>query len=162
MTTLYLRFPSRLGEVTLTGDGRALTGFFYGGQKYHPPIGGDWRLADDDALLREVREQYLAYEQGRLCRFEVTLDLHGTPFQQRVWQALLEVGYGQTISYGELSRRIATPSAVRAVGAAVGRNPVSVIVPCHRIVGSNGSLTGYAGGLDRKRELLMLEGALLV
>lgn len=157
-----LRFESRLGEVLLTGDGHALTGFFYAGQKYHPPTAPNWRRVDDDPLLADVRAQYLAYEDGRLRDFDVPLRLEGTPFQRRVWQALLDVPFGRTISYGELARRIGAVPAVRAVGAAVGRNPVAVIVPCHRIVGSDGSLTGYAGGLDRKQALLVIEGALLI
>ncbi|HAL40009.1 MAG TPA: cysteine methyltransferase, partial [Polaromonas sp.] len=101
------------------------------------------------------------YFAGQRNRFEVPLDLAcGTAFQQSVWQALLAIPYGRTASYGEVSRRIGKPTAVRAVGAAVGRNPVSIIVPCHRVMGANGSLTGYAGGLDRKTALLKLEGAL--
>ncbi len=104
-----------------------------------------------------MREQLEAYAQGRLREFDLPLAPAGTPFQQRVWDALRRVAHGETISYAELARRIGAPTAARAVGAAVGRNPVSVIVPCHRIVGSDGSLTGYAGGLDRKRALLELE-----
>src|SRR4029079_15469667 len=100
-----------------------------------------------------------AYFDGRLREFDVPLSLHGTDFQLRVWHALCEIPFGQTISYAELARRLGKPQAMRAVGAANGRNPVSIIVPCHRVVGSTGSLTGFGGGLPRKRWLLDHEGA---
>jgi methylated-DNA-[protein]-cysteine S-methyltransferase len=110
-------------------------------------------------VLLQAAAQVNEYFAGARTRFDLPLDLsHGTPFQQSVWHALLRLPYGDTTSYAALSAAIGTPAAVRAVGAAVGRNPISVIVPCHRILGSDGSLTGYAGGLDRKRQLLTLEG----
>jgi methylated-DNA-[protein]-cysteine S-methyltransferase len=120
-----------------------------------------WRTNDAHPVLREAAAQLLAYFAGQRERFDLPLDLsHGTAFQQSVWQALLAIPAGTTVSYGALSMDLGNPAAVRAVGAAVGRNPISVIVPCHRVLGSNGSLTGYAGGLDRKTALLELEGAL--
>jgi methylated-DNA-[protein]-cysteine S-methyltransferase len=110
-------------------------------------------------VLKEVIRQLGDYFAGRRTAFDVPLDLaHGTDFQQSVWQALLKIPQGGTASYGELSARIGKPAAVRAVGAAVGRNPVSIIVPCHRVMGAGGALTGYAGGLERKSALLRLEG----
>jgi methylated-DNA-[protein]-cysteine S-methyltransferase len=108
-------------------------------------------------LFVEAARQLTAYFAGRLIDFEVPVRLHGTPFQRRVWAALVDIPYGDTISYGELAARIGQPTAARAVGLANGRNPVAVIVPCHRVVGSTGSLVGYGGGLDRKRYLLRLE-----
>ena len=114
-------------------------------------------------MLREAISQLQAYFSGRRADFHLPLDLDsGTPFQQNVWRALLALGHGQTTSYGELSARIGKPSAVRAVGSAIGRNPLSIVVPCHRVLGADGSLTGYAGGLERKVALLRLEGVLAV
>ena len=150
---------TRLGGIVLTSDGASLTGLYFEGQKHAPQAGPHWRLDDLATPFAQVREQLEAYAEGRLRAFDLPLALAGTPFQRRVWDALRGVAHGDTISYAELARRIGAPTAVRAVGAAVGRNPVSVIVPCHRIVGSDGSLTGYAGGLDRKRALLDLERA---
>lgn len=156
-TVLYCRTPSFLGEVLLTSDGERLTGLYFEGQKDEPPIGPRWRLDAHAAPFARARAQLQAYASGALRAFELPLALHGTPFQRSVWRALCDVGFGRTISYSELARRIGAPSAVRAVANAVGRNPVSVIVPCHRIVGADGSLTGYAGGLHRKQALLAHE-----
>ena len=108
-----------------------------------------------------MRTQLGDYFAGRLTSFDVPMQLEGTPFQREVWQGLLEIDYGETISYGELARRIGRPRAVRAVGLANGQNPIAVIVPCHRVIGADGTLTGYGGGLDRKRLLLDLEARLL-
>ena len=153
----HCRLRTSLGEIILTSDGTSLTGLYFEGQKHAPEVGSHWRLDDGAAPFARAREQFEAYAAGRLREFDLPLALAGTPFRERVWSALRGVGYGETISYAELARRVGAPKAVRAVGAAVGRNPVSVIVPCHRIVGSDGSLTGYAGGLERKRQLLALE-----
>jgi methylated-DNA-[protein]-cysteine S-methyltransferase len=153
----HCRLRTRLGEIVLTSDGKALTGLYFEGQKHAPEVGSQWRLDERAAPFSRAREQLEAYADGRLRAFDLPLALAGTPFRQRVWEALRLVPYGETISYLALARRIGAPKAVRAVGAAVGRNPVSVIVPCHRIVGSDGSLTGYAGGLERKRWLLAHE-----
>jgi methylated-DNA-[protein]-cysteine S-methyltransferase len=117
--------------------------------------------APDDGALPAVGEQLDAYFAGQLTSFDVPLHLEGTPFQLRVWSALREIPYGRTASYGELAARIGRPTASRAVGMANGRNPIAIIVPCHRVVGSDGRLVGYGGGVDRKRRLLALEGALL-
>lgn len=113
----------------------------------------------DDAALAPFVEQFAAYFAGRLRRFDLPLAATGTPFQQAVWQALCDIPYGETRSYGDIARAIGKPNAVRAVGAANGRNPLSIIIPCHRVIGQNGSLTGYAGGLPIKQALLTLERA---
>ena len=114
----------------------------------------------DDELLREAARQISAYFAGCATGFDLPLDLQGTAFQREVWAALLGIAPGQTRSYGDIARSVGRPAAVRAVGAAVGKNPVSVVVPCHRVLGANGALTGYAGGVDRKLALLKLEGVL--
>ena len=119
-----------------------------------------WQPDPAHPVLCIAAEQLTAYFAGQRSDFDLPLDLsHGTAFQQAIWQALLAIPHGTTTSYGELGARIGNPAAVRAVGAAVGRNPISVIVPCHRVIGMNGALTGYAGGLHRKTALLTLEGA---
>lgn len=118
-----------------------------------------WPSDPEHPVLKRVCQQLGEYFAGQRSRFEVPLDLaYGTAFQQSVWQALLTIPQGETASYSDISARIGKPAAVRAVGAAVGRNPVSILVPCHRVIGAHGSLTGYAGGLDRKAALLKLEG----
>ena len=147
-----------LGTLLLARTAKGLAGVWFDGQKHHPaPLTAVRR--PDDALLRRAAEQLHAYFAGEALAFDVPLDLQGTPFQRSVWKALLEIPAGETRSYGAIAAALGSASAVRAVGGAVGRNPVSVIVPCHRVVGSDGSLTGYAGGVDRKRALLELEHA---
>lgn len=116
----------------------------------------------EDARSREVEAQLQAYFAGERRTFAIVLDVQGTDFQRRVWQSLLQIPYGQTWSYGEQARFLGQPRAVRAVASANGRNPVSIIVPCHRVIGGNGTLTGYGGGLERKAFLLRLEGAVFV
>ena len=155
-----MRFSSPLGPVLLARTADGLAGAWFDAQKHHPePI--DAPFVDDDALLCRTADQLGAYFAGDAVDFDLPLDLQGTPFQQAVWQELLRLERGRTCSYGDIARRLGRPAAGRAVGAAVGRNPVSVIVPCHRVVGSTGALTGYAGGLDRKIELLRIESSLL-
>jgi methylated-DNA-[protein]-cysteine S-methyltransferase len=147
-----------LGKLLLARTAKGLAGVWFEGQKHHPaPLTAVRR--PDDALLRRAADQLHAYFAGETLAFDVPLDLQGTAFQRAVWQALLAIPGGETRSYGEIAKALGAASAVRAVGGAVGRNPVSVIVPCHRVVGSDGSLTGYAGGVDRKRALLALEHA---
>lgn len=146
-----------LGRVRLARTARGLAGLWFERQRHHPgelpaPYQGD------DALLREAATQLQRYFAGTLARFDLPLDLLGTPFQRAVWQALLRIPAGRTCGYGELAHAIGKPAAARAVGAAVGRNPVSLMVPCHRVLGAGGALTGYAGGVERKRALLELEG----
>jgi methylated-DNA-[protein]-cysteine S-methyltransferase len=155
-TTYYSVCASPIGELLLTSNGRALTGLYMDAAKNTRPPGAEW-ARDGDGVLAETRRELDAYFAGELTEFLVALAPEGTPFQREVWKALCGIPYGTTISYGELARRVGNPSASRAVGAANGRNPIAVIVPCHRVIGANGTLTGYGGGLDRKRALLALE-----
>ncbi|MGE0347988.1 methylated-DNA--[protein]-cysteine S-methyltransferase [Hydrogenophaga sp.] len=160
--TVFTTWPGPLGAMTLAATPRGLSGVWFDGQR-HGPDTSIWRRDSAHPVLRQAIEQLGQYFAGQRTRFELPLDLQGgTPFQQRVWQALLGIAPGATTSYGSLSAAIGSPAAVRALGAAVGRNPVSIVVPCHRVLGADGSLTGYAGGLERKTALLALEGAVLV
>ncbi|KUL46521.1 cysteine methyltransferase, partial [Streptomyces sp. NRRL F-4489] len=147
-----------VGPLTLVADGDALTGLYMDGQRHRPPQETFGTPADpsDPPFARAVA-QLRAYFRGELTAFDLPLALRGTPFQRRVWAALRTIPYGETVSYGQLAARLGVPTAARAVGLANGRNPVGIIVPCHRVVGANGSLTGYGGGLDRKRRLLTFE-----
>jgi methylated-DNA-[protein]-cysteine S-methyltransferase len=156
----YDLYGSPHGEMLLVAEDEGLSGVYFEGQKYHPPIGTAWRRDTRHAPLRQAKRELTEYFAGARERFETPLAPEGTPFQQAVWKAISTVGFGQTITYGELARRAGFPDSVRAAGSATGRNPLTIIVPCHRIVGSNGSLTGYAGGLDRKRALLALESGI--
>ncbi len=154
--TYYTEMESPLGRLLLRGNADGLTGIYMENHRHGPadPTTG----TRDDARLAHVRTQLAEYFDGRRTAFDLLLDrTAGTTFQRRVWQALLDIPYGETISYGELARRIGQPAAVRAVGLANGRNPISVVVPCHRVVGTGGKLTGYGGGLENKRRLLELE-----
>ena len=156
------RFESPLGSMIIAATHKGLVGLWFDGQRHLPPelaVAGLWPSDPNHPVLRGAREQLSEYFAGKRTAFELPLDLaYGTAFQQSVWQALLKIPRGGTASYGEVSQRIGKPAAVRAVGAAIGRNPVSIIVPCHRVLGADGSLTGYAGGLERKIALLRLEG----
>ena len=156
--TAQARFDSLLGTLRLVRTARGLAGAWFDGQKHHP---GELPAAErpDDVLLVRAAAQLRRYFDGHEVSFDIPLDLLGTEFQRAVWAALLRIPAGATRSYGDIAREIDAPQAVRAVGAAVGRNPLSVIVPCHRVVGSDGSLTGYAGGIERKQALLALEGS---
>ena len=150
--------PSPLGTMVLAATDLGLAGVWFDGQRHQPAM-NDWPAAPQHPVLLQTAEQLQQYFNGQRTAFNLPLDLRGgTPFQRVVWQALLNIDAGKTSTYGALSRQINNPTAVRAVGAAVGRNPISIIVPCHRVLGADGSLTGYAGGLDRKTALLKLEG----
>jgi O-6-methylguanine DNA methyltransferase len=158
-TPLYhSEMPSPIGPLTLLASANGLVAVLF-----QPPPESErawWSRADD--LLADTRGQLSEYFSGKRRTFALALDLRGTAFQLRVWQALLDIRYGETISYVELARRIGSPRSVRAVGLANGRNPISIIVPCHRVIGSSGGMVGYGGGLERKRFLLLLEGSTLV
>jgi methylated-DNA-[protein]-cysteine S-methyltransferase len=143
--------------MLLAASQRGLTGVYFDRQKHHPKRGRDWQHAPDNEHLKRAKRQLAEYFAGKRRSFDLALDPGGTGFQKRVWRAIAGVPYGETISYGELARRAGFPEGARAAGAATGRNPIGIIVPCHRIVGSDGSLTGYAGGLEKKRALLALE-----
>ena len=155
--TAHLAIDTPLGRMRLARTPQGLAGAWFVGQK-HEPAAFDGPEAPDDPLLRKAAAQILAYMRGERPDFDLPLDPAGTDFQRRVWGTLRRIDAGRTRSYADIARAIGSPDAVRAVGSAVGRNPVSIIVPCHRVLGSDGSLTGYAGGLDRKRALLRLEG----
>ncbi|MDB5986368.1 MAG: methylated-DNA/protein-cysteine methyltransferase [Nevskia sp.] len=153
----YRNCETSLGTMLLVANAQGLSGTYFVDQKYFPTIAADWRETANDAVLNDAAAQFKAYFAGKLQHFELPLAAVGTAFQQAVWSAISTVGYGERISYGELARRVGRADSVRAAGTATGRNPLSIIVPCHRIVGADGSLTGYAGGLERKRQLLALE-----
>jgi methylated-DNA-[protein]-cysteine S-methyltransferase len=149
---------SPVGPLTIVADGGAIAALYMDAQRHAPQpetlgLPGD---AGDEPFATAAR-QLDAYFAGRLTEFDLPLALAGTDFQRQVWAGLRAIPYGQTVSYGELARRIGSPAASRAVGLANGRNPVAIVVPCHRVIGSDGSMTGYGGGLDRKRFLLALE-----
>ncbi len=155
----YGSISSPVGELLLTSNGEAITGLFMEKQKDGPKPIEDWLR--DDSLFNQAAGQLRAYFAGELTEFDLPVALKGTEFQQRVWNELQKIPYGSTINYGELARRIGNPKASRAVGAANGQNPISIIIPCHRLIGSNGKLTGYGGGIERKRFLLDFEAATL-
>ncbi|QJW83965.1 methylated-DNA--[protein]-cysteine S-methyltransferase [Ramlibacter terrae] len=155
------RFESPLGTMLLAATDRGLAGLWFPGQRHGPAAPPGPEVANHP-VLEEAARQLRAYFAGERSGFGLPIDFaRGTPFQQSVWQALLAIPAGETTSYGELGRRVGKPQAARAIGAAVGRNPVSVVVPCHRVLGTAGALTGYAGGIERKTALLKLEGALV-
>lgn len=155
-----VRYAGALGTMLLAASDRGLAGVWFEGQR-HGPEAVPWREAPEHPVLQAAMRQLAEYFEGSRTQFDLPLDLRlGTPFQQSVWQALLAIPSGRTTSYAALGRQLGRPQAARAVGAAVGRNPVSIVVPCHRVVGTAGALTGYAGGLERKTALLQLEGAL--
>jgi methylated-DNA-[protein]-cysteine S-methyltransferase len=152
-------YESPLGTMLLAATDRGLAGVWFVGQRHGPDSRG-WRTDPQHPVLREAMAQLAAWFAGERRAFDLPLDLQaGTPFQQDVWAALRAIPHGGTTSYAALARQLGRPSAARAVGAAVGRNPLSIVVPCHRVLGSGGSLTGYAGGLERKTALLEMEGA---
>ena len=156
----FCRFDSPLGPVVAVADDVGLLHVDFVGAKYERPIGADWVEDPSAPALTACREQLAEYFAGRRKDFDLPLAARGSDFQERVWQEISRVPYGETITYGELARRAGAPGQARAAGAATGRNPLGIVVPCHRIMGADGSLTGYAGGLERKRGLLELEGAL--
>jgi methylated-DNA-[protein]-cysteine S-methyltransferase len=151
--TLYSTVSSPIGELMLCGDDESLTALHLPGHWAKPAAG--WRR--DDARFAAVARQLDEYFAGERTTFDVPLRMQGGPFEREVWAELVQIPYGETASYGEIARRVGKPHASRAVGAANGRNPIAIIVPCHRVIGSDGTLTGYGGGLERKRALLDLE-----
>ena len=159
--TAHTRYRSPLGTMLLARTRTGIAGAWFVRQKDHPGELPAPEQPEDPMLLRAIR-QFEHYFAGGTDGFDLPLDLLGTPFQVAVWQALLGIPAGSTRSYGEIARAIQAPQAVRAVGAAIGKNPLGVIVPCHRVIGSTGALTGYAAGLERKTALLQLEGARIV
>ncbi len=150
-------FDSPLGPITLAASAQGLAGAWFEGD-LHRPDTRNWPAAPGHPLLRRAQQQFAAYFSGQSRGFDLPLDLDsGTDFQQSVWRALLALPFGSHTSYGTLSARLGKPKAMRAVGAAVGRNPLIIVVPCHRVLGADGALTGFAAGLPRKQALLQLE-----
>ena len=153
------QFESRLGTMTVAATGQGLAGVWFNDQQHRPDY-AQWPEQSNHPVLQQAVQQLRQYLAGKRSHFDLPLDLRGgTAFQQSVWQALRTIPPGSTTSYGVIGTRVGKPKAVRAVGAAVGRNPIGIIVPCHRVKGADGSLTGYAGGLARKAALLELEAA---
>lgn len=154
--TTYAIVPSDLGDLLITAGDRGLTRVAFPDASGVHDIDAEW--SHDPVALREPMEQLVAYLRGELRRFDLPLTPTGTAFQRQVWDALGSIGYGRTVAYVHIAARIGRPTAVRAVAQAIGRNPLGIVVPCHRVIGADGTLTGYASGLDRKRALLELEG----
>jgi methylated-DNA-[protein]-cysteine S-methyltransferase len=146
-----------LGTMLLAASETGLQGAWFIGQRHFDGPAKDWQRDDDHPLLHEAATQLTAWHAGQRRHFDLPLAPAGTPFQQSVWTELARIAHGTTRTYGEVAASLGRPSASRAVGAATGRNPLSIIIPCHRLVGRGGALTGYAGGLDRKRTLLAFE-----
>ncbi|MFD0559387.1 methylated-DNA-[protein]-cysteine S-methyltransferase [Stackebrandtia endophytica] len=156
MNRVFRVVESPVGLLTLVAEDDRLVGLYLEDQRYRP---ADAEFGVEvTSGFESLEEQLGDYFAGRLQRFDVPLGFRGTPFQERVWTALLDVPYGTTVTYGQLAESLGKPTASRAVGAANGRNRMAIVVPCHRVVGADGSLTGYAGGVERKRRLLGLEG----
>jgi methylated-DNA-[protein]-cysteine S-methyltransferase len=155
----HARFDSPLGPITVAATVHGLAGLWFDGQAHHPGA-LDAPVDEAQAFIAQARGELDRYWQGSNKPFAVPLDAQGTPFQRAVWRRLLDIAAGSTSTYAAVAAGAGSPRAVRAAGAAIGRNPLSIIVPCHRVLGRDGSLTGYAGGLHRKQALLRLEGAL--
>lgn len=145
--------PTPLGDLLITGDGESVSGLYF---PEHPPIHSDGP-GDFEEAVAQLEEWF----EGTRTEFDLKLDPQGTLFQRRIWEALSEIPYGKTVSYLEIATRAGNPRAARPAGQAIGRNPIAIIVPCHRVIGSNGTLTGYGGGMDRKRWLLEHERAVV-
>lgn len=161
MPTYYTFIDSPLEQLLLISDGRALIGLYMSEQRHGPKIGVDWQQDDLIDPFKLAEAQLAAYFSRQLQEFSIPFAPHGTVFQKTVWQALQSIPYGTTTTYGDLARQIGHPTSVRAVGQANARNPLSIIIPCHRVISSKGKLTGYGGGLERKAALLALEGVML-
>lgn len=161
MNRVHTVVDSPYGPLTLVATDGVLSGLYMTGQRHRPPQESFGGRADEpldpDGPFPEAIRQLTAYFAGERTGFDLPLRLEGTPFQRRVWEELRRIPYGRTVSYGELAERLGAPGAARAVGLANGKNPVGIIVPCHRVVGAGGDLTGYGGGLERKRRLLAHE-----
>jgi len=153
--TVFRTLDSPVGTITVAGDGSVVAHLRMTGQTHAPAGQEAWR--HEPTAFVDAVDQLHAYFDGELTEFDLPLQMEGTAFQRQVWDALLDIPYGETTSYGEIARRVGKPGAARAVGLANGQNPVAIIVPCHRVIGADGSLTGYGGGLDRKVTLLQLE-----
>ncbi|MBI3394766.1 MAG: methylated-DNA--[protein]-cysteine S-methyltransferase [Spirochaetia bacterium] len=156
-TTYYAPMESPVGELLIASNRTHILGVSMAQQKHGIEIGGDWEENPSLGPITLARTQLQEYFSGKRTQFNVPMAFQGTVFQERVWEELSKIPFGITISYGELARRIGRPKASRAVGLANGQNPIAIIVPCHRVIGADGSLTGYGGGLARKQQLLEWE-----
>jgi methylated-DNA-[protein]-cysteine S-methyltransferase len=156
----YARIPTPAGTLFAAAVDGAITGIYFENQQYFPQINDDWKEDPGAAPLPECARQIREYFDGKRTSFDLPLAPVGTDFQQRVWKQIVRIPFGKTITYSELAKRAGAEGSARAAGAATGRNPITLVVPCHRVIGSDGSLTGYAGGLPRKTKLLEIEGAL--
>jgi methylated-DNA-[protein]-cysteine S-methyltransferase len=160
MKLYFKQMDSPVGQLIITGNDQAITGIFFGMDKFRSSPSRCAEHANSHPVLDEAVRQLEQYFTGKLCSFHVPLLFHGTPFQQSVWKKLLEIPYGETRTYGDLAEMIGNAKAVRAVGQANRKNPIPIIIPCHRVIGKNRSLTGYAGNdIGKKEVLLKLEGA---
>jgi methylated-DNA-[protein]-cysteine S-methyltransferase len=163
LSRTFARLATPIGELTLTASDTALAAVYFPTSRHGPPPAERAGWIEDDGthtVLARARTQLEEYFAGSRTRFDLPLDAAGSVFERRVWEALLAIPFGSTTSYGELARRLGDPRATRAVGAANGKNPIPIIVPCHRVIGADGDLTGFGGGIERKRWLLAHEGAL--
>ena len=156
---IYRHVDSPVGPLLIAGNDAGLQLIEFHAPRHPMPRGGDWREGDH-AVLQQAQTQLVEYFSGRRRSFELPLAPQGTDFQRQVWWELANIPFGGTISYAELAMRVGRPTATRAVGAANGRNPIPIVLPCHRVIGADGSLTGFSGGLPTKQFLLQLEGAL--
>jgi len=160
MQTLYQIVESPIGPLTILSDGEGLTGLYMNVHKYGPSQTDGWRLSPENPVVSETARQLREFFLGTRLEFDLPLNASGTEFQRRCWQQLSRIPYGETWSYGEMAKKLGSPDASRAVGAANGQNPISVIVPCHRVIGASGKLVGFGGGLPRKAALLAFERAI--
>jgi methylated-DNA-[protein]-cysteine S-methyltransferase len=156
---LHASIDSPIGELLALGDGHALHGLYMQDGRKRMAIAPRWKHSQ--AAFADVRAQLAEYFAGERVAFDTPLAMSASAFERAVWRALTDIAYGDTVTYGEIARRIGRPTAARAVGLATARNPICVIVPCHRVIGADGSLTGYGGGLERKRLLLELEAGIV-
>jgi methylated-DNA-[protein]-cysteine S-methyltransferase len=155
----YAVVPSPIGDLVVWGEGATLSGLSFSDSRKAAVVDQAWERAD--ASFAQVAEELRKYFAGELTHFDVKLAPHGTEFQRRVWDALLQIPYGSTTTYGQLAAELGDPRSTRAVGLANGRNPIAIVIPCHRVIGADGNLTGYGGGMDRKRWLLAHESGAL-
>jgi methylated-DNA-[protein]-cysteine S-methyltransferase len=155
---IYRHVDSPIGPLLLTSDGESLTGLYMGAPSKRPDMGSEWAETPDGGPLVQTARQLDEYFSGKRKVFDLPLKMAGTEFQKRVWRQLTKIPFGETWSYGQLAKRLDNPNGSRAVGLANGRNPIAVIVPCHRVIGADGSMTGFGGGIPRKQWLLAHEG----
>lgn len=151
-------YESPIGEMLIVSDGKAIIGMWFDGQKhFKSTVSNELIINDGLAIFKKVKQWLDDYFNGLNPKIDFKLKPEGTEFRKKVWKILSEIPYGETVTYGEIASRISPTMSAQAVGGAVGRNPIAILIPCHRVLGTNGKLTGYAGGLDRKIELLKLE-----